>query len=183
MPAPFITQQRNKSFHIIRNLTGEFHPFTGARVRYPQQPCMEHLPVQRLHARSNLRIDDVVCLSLAAVDFGSLARCLHGIIAGGKVRMSRQRHISIQEAAKRLGVSQHTVRLWLKSGRLKGGMRPVTVPRLRVDVSSLKTAQTAVCAWCGKPFRARRATRARFCSRAHSIKYFNRKAALRQRGK
>jgi excisionase family DNA binding protein len=97
--------------------------------------------------------------------------------------MGSEEYISDVEAATRLGVSRQTVWRWVKSGRLSGSLRPVTLMRFRVASSSLATARNAVCVWCGESFESQRPTRAKFCCKEHSIRWFDRKAAARKNKK
>jgi hypothetical protein len=87
-------------------------------------------------------------------------------------RMSAKKYLTPAEAAEKLGVSDVTIRSWMKRGRLPSVTRKVTVEREFVPVAALKDAFKVTCDWCGNDFTSKHPEKARFCSREHASLYF-----------
>ena len=79
-------------------------------------------------------------------------------------------YISVEQAAKILGVTKATIRNWAISKKLKATehISPRTGRNERFILkSSLKDAMISTCGFCGKRFKAQRPTRAVYCNRLH----------------
>ena len=86
--------------------------------------------------------------------------------------MSTKKYLTPAEAAAKLGVSDVTVRAWMKRGRLPAVKRKVTIERDFIPLSALKDAFNVKCDWCGQTFTSKHPEKARFCTREHASLYF-----------
>lgn len=77
--------------------------------------------------------------------------------------------ISVPKAAVLLGVTQETVRAWIRRGRLTGKVVEVRRKQQFVYRASLKDAFSVTCEWCRKEFKARHPLEAKYCSRHHQL--------------
>ena len=94
--------------------------------------------------------------------------------------MPDPRYVSVNEAARVLGVHRDTIRKWVKNGTLPGKIKRVVRETILVKTSALKSAKIAQCEWCGKKFETSRPSVRRFCSRAHQSAFY-RKNVLGQK--
>jgi hypothetical protein len=90
-------------------------------------------------------------------------------------KVKKARFVTILEASRILGVNRNTVRLWIKTGRLKIGpnhLRKTDPRKGQVLRSSLKNAFKVKCMVCEKVFEAKHPEKARFCGPKHAMKAF-----------
>jgi excisionase family DNA binding protein len=80
--------------------------------------------------------------------------------------------ISVEEAAKRLGIHIMTVFFWINRGRLDWAVRKIDGRKqILVATSSLKGAFNVTCRYCNVVFRATNPEKAAFCRPTHKAKW------------
>ena len=85
--------------------------------------------------------------------------------------MAGKSYISIQDAADKLGVSETTIRKWIKRKHLPAKRKRVTMTKYLIDPEDLDSVYTVTCEWCGKEFTSQRPLRARFCCLRHGTEH------------